>query len=47
MSKWSLNGWEDLDYIFFDQKFNSVIGISGGNLKIMHFKPIFQPIPQL
>ena len=27
MSKWSLNGWGALDYIFFDQKFEPVIRI--------------------
>ena len=25
MSKWSLHGWEALDYIFFDQKVLSVV----------------------
>ena len=32
---------------FFDQKLLSVIRIWEENLKIMHFKPIFQPIPQI
>ena len=27
MSKWSLNGWEALNYVFFDQKIPSVIKI--------------------
>ena len=27
MSKWSPNGWEALNYIFFDQTFLSVIRI--------------------
>ena len=29
-SKWSLNGWEALNYMFLDQKFPSVIKIGGG-----------------
>ena len=28
----------------FDQKFPSVIGVRGENLKIIHYEPIFQPI---
>ena len=46
MSKWSLNGWKVLNYTI-DQKLPSVIRIRGGNLKIMHFEPIFQLILQL
>ena len=47
MSKWSLNSCETLNYIFFDQKFPSVIRICVDNWQIMHFETIFRPIPQL
>ena len=47
MSKWSLNGWETLNYIFFDQTVPSVIRFCVENWQIMHFETIFRPIPQL
>ena len=41
MSKWSLNGWKTLNYIFLDQKIPSVIKISVENSQKMHFETIF------
>ena len=45
----SLNGWEAVNYIYFDHKFASVIRMGGGGgfCKIMHFEKILQLIPQL
>ena len=45
--KLSLNGWNALDYIFFDQKFLSVTRIPEEILKIMYCEPTFQLIPQI
>ena len=46
MSKWSLNGCEALNYIFLT-KISLGYQNFRGNLKIMHFEPIFPLIPQV
>ena len=51
ISKWSLNGWKALNYIFLDQKLPSIINISVENWQKVHLSQFsdrflkFEPLP--